>query len=190
MSRLKIACEAAACLPHTALTEFQGELKSLSTEDYAKLRGQLEHGYSFPIAIWRAPDGLNYILDGHQRLRTIRRMEADGWEIPDLPVSFTEAATYKEAKAKLLAAASQYGKVESQGLYEFMTDADLELEDIMAANRFPEIDFSNFEMEFFSEFSQSTSSDNSSENGAKELSQDQFSQFEHQCPKCGFEFNK
>jgi predicted nucleic acid-binding protein len=151
MSRLKIACEAAACLPHTALTEFQGELKSLSTEDYAKLRGQLEHGYSFPIAIWRAPDGLNYILDGHQRLRTIRRMEADGWEIPDLPVSFTEAATYKEAKAKLLAAASQYGKVESQGLYEFMTEAELALQDIMAANRFPEIDFDDFTSEYFSE---------------------------------------
>ena len=100
---LKIACESARTLPFSEMTEFQGELKSLSKEDYEKLRRQLEtSGYSFPISIWKAPDGLNYILDGHQRLRTIKAMAADGWEIPDLPVSYTEASTYKEAKQKLL----------------------------------------------------------------------------------------
>ena len=147
---LKIACESAGTLPFSEMTEFQGELKSLSKEDYEKLRRQLEtSGYSFPISIWKAPDGLNYILDGHQRLRTIKAMVADGWEIPDLPVSYTEASTYKEAKQKLLAAASQFGKMESQGLYEFLIDADLSVDDLVLNNRFADLDIDSFNKEFF-----------------------------------------
>lgn len=149
MATIRIACEGAGLLSIDDMTEFQGELKSLSKANYEKLKMQLEKGYSFPIAIWKAPDGLNYILDGHQRLRTLSRMRSEGWVVPLLPVSYTEAQSYKEAKEKLLAAASQFGTVESQGLYEFLSDANLDIDEIVKATAFPEINFDDFRNEFF-----------------------------------------
>jgi len=190
VNTLKIACEGAGLLPYTAITPFQGELKSLSKDNFKKMKAQLERGYSFPIAVWRS-EGKNYILDGHQRLRTIEKMAKQGWVIPDLPVTFTEADSYAEAKSKCLAAASQFGVVESQGLYEFIQDAGLDVDELLELTRFPEIDFYNFKQNYFDEIVASESSENiqTSIEGSKELTSDMFENFAHQCPKCGFEFN-
>jgi DNA modification methylase len=148
---IQIACQGALTLPHTELVPFQGSLKSLSEEDYVKLKTEItERGFSEPISVWQS-DGKNFILNGHQRLRTIQQMLAEGWEVPPLPVSLIFADSYKEAKHKCLSLASQYGKVEGEGLYEFIMDAELDVEAVFDSFRFPEIDFEDFKAEYFDE---------------------------------------
>jgi len=135
------------------LAELQGDLKTLSKADYQRLKKSIvDLGFSFPAHIWRDPDGKAWILDAHQRCRTLKNMrDKEGWTIPPLPICEVEAKDIKEAKRKCLAAASQYGVVESQGLYEFMSEADLSLPEIEDSFRFPEIDMGVFAQEYFKE---------------------------------------
>jgi hypothetical protein len=146
---IKIKCKGAATLDPAKLLEFQGELKSLTNDDYLRLRKQIvEAGFSEPISVWKSGNK-NYILNGHQRLRTVQKMIEEGWECPPLPISIIEAKNRVEAKKKLLAFTSQYGKVESQGLYEFVMDAQIAPDDLYTNFRLPEIDLPSFTEEFF-----------------------------------------
>jgi DNA modification methylase len=163
---IRIACQGALTLPHSELVPFQGGLKSLGEEDYAKLKTEItERGFSEPISVWQS-DGKNFILNGHQRLRTVQQMAQEGWEIPPLPVSLIFASSYKEAKHKCLSLASQYGKVEGDGLYEFIMDAELDPEMVFDSFRFPEIDFEDFKAEFFDEPSRAPGCDEDDAPGA------------------------
>lgn len=148
--KIRIECQAAATLAHTKLEPYQGELKDLSKENYQRLKAEiLRDGFSAPIFVWRH-DGHHYVLDGHQRLRVIQQMASEGFTIPDLPVAWIDADDERQAKRKILALTSQYGNMTGQGLYEFMHNADLELDDL-ADFQFPEIDMPSFQMEFFAE---------------------------------------
>ncbi len=82
INQIKIAVRGAGTLPLDEFTEFQGELKSLSKLAYESLKNEIiENGFSFTIHIW-INDGKNYILDGHQRLRTVKKMVKEGCECP------------------------------------------------------------------------------------------------------------
>lgn len=76
------------------------------------------------------------------------RLKQDGYLIPDLPVDYIAARSEKEAKQILLAHASQYGNVDSQGLYEFISKADIGIDEMMQSSSFPEIDLDAFKAEF------------------------------------------
>ena len=147
--KIVIRCKGATTLDPTMLKDFQGNLKSLTNEDYLRLKKQVEDlGFSEPISVWK--NGKNYfILNGHQRLRTIQKMMEDGYECPPLPCNLIDAKTKEEAKRKLLALTSQYGKIERQGLYEFLQDTDIKPEELFTNFRFPEIDLPSFTEEFF-----------------------------------------
>jgi DNA modification methylase len=148
---IQIACRGALTIVHTELVPFQGNLKSLSEEDYLKLSQEIrDRGFSDPISIWQS-DSKNFILNGHQRLRAVQRMEEEGWKVPPLPVSLIFANSFKEAKMKLLGLASQYGKMEAKGLYEFIMDTQIDSEELFACCRFPEINFESFKTEYFEE---------------------------------------
>jgi len=128
---LKITCDTRDSLPLDSLTDFQGNLKTLSDKNFAKLKKQIiKHGFSFPFFVWR--DGeTNFILDGHQRLKVLSRMRADGEPLPEkFPVVFIEAKDRKEAKEKLLAENSQFGQFSDLGLVEFMDEAELDFEEL------------------------------------------------------------
>lgn len=147
--QIRIACTGAAAIDPAKLKDFQGSLKSLTNEDYLRLRKQVEDlGFSEPISVWRRGKE-NFILNGHQRLRTIMKMMEEGWACPPLPVSIIQAKTKHEAKRKLLALTSQYGKIERQGLYEFLQDTDIKPEELFENFRFPDIDLPSFTEEFF-----------------------------------------
>ncbi len=144
---ITIACQGAGELSLTALNPFQGELKTLSKDDYERLKHEiLEDGFSFPMAVWQ-DELINkmYILDGHQRYTTLVRMrDEEGYSIPQIPVVFVEASSAEQAKHKLLAAASQYGKVGEEGLMAFLKDVNFNAEDLISSFRFPEIDLQQF----------------------------------------------
>jgi hypothetical protein len=134
------------------LHPFQANLKDLSTKDFVKLRQQIiDTGFSYPFFVWR--DCLNqkwYLIDGHQRLRVLWKLEEEGFILPKffkcVPI---EAANYKEARVKLLQCASSYGKMSSQSLYEFSVTSDFNVEKLDSSFRFADINFHKFKVEFF-----------------------------------------
>ena len=124
-------------IPLGDLQPFQRDLKTLSEENYERLRDSIKNeGFVAPIFVWK-----NKILDGHQRLRVIER---EGWTFPEgIPVVRIKATTEKEAARLLLHIASSYGRVDGQGLFELASHYDLELPDL------PTIDLPNFDYESF-----------------------------------------
>lgn len=131
------------------LEPFQGELKSLSKANYRKLRKQIETlGFSEPVAVWKN-EGKNFILNGHQRVRTLQAMAQDGVDVPKIPAVLVKAKDRAEAKRKVLALTSQYGEMSDQGLMEFMAEAGIEWPEVKDGFRFPEIDFKRMEADWF-----------------------------------------
>jgi DNA modification methylase len=148
---IRIECEGKEKLPISKLEPFQGELKSLSEENYLKLKKELlEQGFSEPISVWKH-QGHNYVLNGHQRLRVLTKMAEEGLNIPEIPISLVQARTIKDAKRKILGLAGQYGKVEEEGLYEFLSTNELEALEVFEHVRFPEIDENSFLDEYFND---------------------------------------
>ncbi len=145
---IRIECQGAESISIDDLTPFQDDLKSLSKENYEKIKKEIvKNGFSEPISIWRSA-GRNYVLNGHQRIRALSGLRDDGYDVDKIPVSFVAAKTEKEAKRKILGLAGQYGKVEKDELYKFAVDYDLDIEEVFEHVRFPEIDSDDFLEEF------------------------------------------
>lgn len=166
------------------LHDFQGELKSLSKENYEKLKKEiLDTGFAFAVHCWpELETGKFFLVDGHQRLRTLKEMQKEGYSIPKIPCIPVEAKDFKEAKRRVLQGVSQYGHIEAQGLYEFMNEASLTIEDVLASFDPPHIDLANFAIGYFG------SPEMVEKEGSKELSEEDFQNLGQTCPKCGFEF--
>jgi DNA modification methylase len=108
----------------------------------------LNTGFAFPVYVWKDGDGKTWTLGGHQRVRVLTSLRSEGYLIPPVPIVYVEAKDYTEAKRRVLQDVSQFGKIETQGLYEFATDAGLSLPDLDAFD-LPEIDMKSFGDEFF-----------------------------------------
>ncbi len=137
------------------LEDFQGELKTLSEAAAGEFRQNLlSLGYSFPTCVWH---GHKLILDGHQRNKVLRDLLAEGYTLIDVdgvstvsvPVSWIMADSEQEARQKVLAAVSQYGKVSDQGLANFLGAADLEWAEVDAWVDLPDFDAEAFAEGFF-----------------------------------------
>lgn len=101
-------------------------------------------GFHQPITVW-VWKNKKHIINGHQRLRTIKTMvEKEGFVIPPLPVNYVKAKDWNEAKRKILALTSTYGRTKKEGLFNFLKDSELNprslLEDVKIAD-FDLIDF-------------------------------------------------
>jgi len=135
---VRMACTGAAAVDIAELSGFQGTLKTLTPTNAAKLRAQIvDTGFSEPISIWQH-GGKNLVLNGHQRLTVLAGLRDEGWNVPPVPVSLVEAADEDEARRKVLAFASQYGSVTSEGLAAFLDTTELALPDLEGFV-FPEI---------------------------------------------------
>jgi DNA modification methylase len=146
MPAIKIACKGAGELSLSEFERFQGKLKYLDKENIERGKKSIaELGFSFPICVWKQKSK-GKIIDGHQRLFIVEQMLKDGWTLAGgkLPVAFIEAKDEKEAKRKVLAATSQYGRITESGLFEFLELAGLDAEAVMNGVRFPEIDLDEF----------------------------------------------
>lgn len=146
---IAISCRGAECLPHQKLIEYQGELKILDEFNYEKLRKNiLTDGFSAPIFVWPNQDKF-YILDGHQRIRVIRVLAAEGYIIPDLPVVLIHAKDHDDAKKRLLSLTSQFGKVDGQGLYEYLIKNNIDPRELEDTYRLQEVKTQKFMAEYF-----------------------------------------
>jgi|GEM_PF-2810022 len=144
---LRIECTGSTTVALADLVHFQGELKSLSEENYKRFSAQmLKLGFSSPFHVWVAPSGEKKLLDGHQRLAVITRMAREGVEVPSAyPAVEVGAASESEAKEKVLALASQYGVVEKKGLEAFVADLNLTPLQLNETFRLPEVNLLNLQ---------------------------------------------
>ena len=183
---IEVKCTGAETVSISKLKPLQGKLKKLSDANYHKLKREiLETGFSEPISVWN-DQGTYRILNGHQRLATLRKLKKEGNTIPKIPISLVEAKDMDEAKRKVLALTSQYGEMTNDGLKEFIADTALDTDQLFENFRFPEIDTEAFLAEHFDTTNQSI--DKHIE-GNKELSEEDFDKFEKTCPKCGFSWD-
>lgn len=148
MDTIRIECTGSGELALNLITPLQGDLKTLSNENYLRLKTEiLEDGYSFPIAVYEcAEDGNIYILDGHQRYETLSRMRDEGFKIPQIPINMVEAKSLNHAKKKLLGAASQYGVFNQDGANNFIGSISGMSEDMFKSSfHMPSIDLNLIE---------------------------------------------
>jgi ParB-like nuclease domain len=144
MSSIKITCKAATSIDLTELQPLQGNLKELSVRNFEKLKKSiLKHGLSFPFFVWRH-DGQNFVLDGHQRDRVLRKMQEQGYQVPPLPCALIEANDRKEAAEKILLISSQYGKMSEQSLDEFLSENELDMNELLDELELPALDMRYF----------------------------------------------
>jgi DNA modification methylase len=146
MKTIRIACDVKDYLPLEQLEPLQGKLKELALEDRAALRKEiLETGFAFPFYIWRptskkTKQTRHLIIGGHQRLKVLLELKAEGYSIDLVPVVYILAATLKEALRRVLQDVGQYGRVTKEGLIDFMVDAEITIEDLSASFRIPDLE--------------------------------------------------
>lgn len=147
--KIKISCKVSDFLPVTDLVGFQGELKSLSKENYERLKNHIiRNGFTAPVFVWKDKN-TNYLIDGHQRVRVIQAMIDEGFVCEKLPVVFISAESRKQAKDILMGMVSQFGRVEEQGLYEFAIDAEFTPDFMLENYDIPGLDMTKFVDGFF-----------------------------------------
>lgn len=127
---IEINCTGSDTIELDELADFQGALKQRSAADINKIIKSIKkHGFSFPFFVW-AHDDINHVLDGHGRLAALKKMQADGEEIPALPCVYVEAENEAEAKEKLLKLNSQYGHMTAESVADFLDGMEIELDDL------------------------------------------------------------
>ena len=127
---IAIKCDNEKTLDIDEMTELQGGLKIRNESDYVKIKKSiLTYGFSFPFFAWKSRK-TNYLLDGHGRYETLKRMQEEGYIIPPLPVYYVKAKDKAEAKQKLLRLNSSYGKMTKESVLEFAEDIDLNFDEI------------------------------------------------------------
>ena len=135
-----IKCDNEKTLDIDEMTELQGGLKIRNESDYEKIKKSiLTYGFSFPFFTWKSGK-TNYLLDGHGRYETLKRMREEGYIIPPLPVYYVKAKDKAEAKQKLLRLNSSYGKMTKESVLEFAEDIELNFDEVLLP--FGTIDFS------------------------------------------------
>ena len=140
-----IKCEGSRKVDINELSDFQGNLKELKEPEYNKLKKSIiNYGFSFPVIVWK-----NNIIDGHQRIFTVKKMLNEGYNIGLIPVADIEADNIKEAKHKLLLFNSKYGKIEQDGLYEFIETSGLDFDTLKDEIELPDIDMDKINKEYY-----------------------------------------
>ncbi len=186
---IRIACEGAGTVAVDDLIPLQGNLKTLSEEAYQRLRlSILNLGFSFPVFVWKQAKKM-FVIDAHQRLTAVKRMrDEEGYVIPPLPAVWVEAASREEAARKLLAATAQFGEITGQGLYDFMQEFKIDMPTLETQLQFPEIDFPKFRESFFNLPTETMVTFKAKTKGSTELNQSDFDKFDHECPKCKYQW--
>lgn len=108
------------------LHRLQGALKTLSKDNYKRLKHSLEtKGFFIPFYIWEDKQQSNkpWVIDGHQRLEVLIGEKATPYKYPHIKIP---AENLIEAKEKLMVVTSQYGEITEAGLHSFMDGMETE----------------------------------------------------------------
>lgn len=185
---IKIDVDTGKTLPLSYFEPLQGDLKELTPEASKKLRQSiLKHGFIFPFFVWEdQSDTKIKIIDGHQRFKVLNELKDEGYKIPQLPVIFIPASNINDAKAKLVSAASYFGKFTQKGVDDYLASFDFDPEEMFGTIDIP---FASVTFESIGEKVPVTAHEREIKNTSAEIDLNDYSDFEHTCPKCGFEYN-
>jgi len=127
---ISIKCDCDKTIDFHELQSFQGGLKERTESDYEKAKKSiLQYGWSFVLYYWN--DGKKkWIIDGHNRVEVLNRLEAEGYLIPPIPAIEVFCKDRKEAKQKLLRLNSTFGHLTKESVLEFAEDIDLNFDEI------------------------------------------------------------
>jgi len=146
---LKIAVEAKQTVALDDLNYFQDNIKKLSKQRYEELKTLLaDLDISFALHVWEN-EGKFWLIDGHQRVFTMRQMrEAEGWEIPEIPVAIVHAPSFEIAKQKVLAGISVAGEIDAKKLEEYLHNYDIPVDGVFGMVNLPNFDKPKFMTSF------------------------------------------
>ena len=140
MAEIIIKCTGTDVIPFRQLKDFQGELKTITDDNLDKLKNSIiKNGFCAPVFVWKNKDK-NYLIDGHQRLKALNSLFADGYIIPDIPIVYITADNKKDAKRKLLYISSQYGQFTIDGYADFALDIDIDFNELRLTDGLFEIE--------------------------------------------------
>ena len=175
---ISIKCGGEQFVDFEELNWFQGKLKSITEDNFKALKQSIiEDGIVIGFHAWRDENGKVWTIDGHHRHLALNALKSEGWFVPPIPVSFVQSATKKEAAKAVLISNARFAKLSDESFSDFMIDFDLKLDDIKLLD-LPDVDLSYL-----------NGSQKELSNTSEELALDDFSEFEHKCPKCGFEWD-
>jgi len=123
--KIKIKCEGAGMIDLAKLVQTQGELKTITEANLAKLKLSIaKKGFIAPFFLWKQRENRFRILDGHQRKAALDSMLDEGWILEGnlVPYGLIEASSLADAKDKLLALTSRYGDFTQHGFMKFTSD--------------------------------------------------------------------
>ena len=125
---------------YTEFVDFQGDLKELmSSEEHEKIRASLlKHGIFVPAFVWFDEDECPNILDGHQRKTAFASLEAEGYEIPEIPYVKVHASSCQDAAEKLLQINSRYAVMNPYTSW-FKDIGFSDIDEVMGAVNIPEL---------------------------------------------------
>lgn len=143
MNKVRVECDGAARIDISEMLPFQEDIKYLHKADYESLKSAIcNDGFSEPIGVWKH-DGKHFVISGHQRLSTLKKMQEEGFEIPKIPVSLINCKDKKAAKKKILELASVYGTFDKHKVGAFIKENDLDIDDLSLDIKLPEVDLSS-----------------------------------------------
>jgi len=133
-------CNASTHLEIEKIESLQGSLKTITDARKQKLKNSLiQNGFIDPLRIWEV-SGKYYSLDGVHRKDAIIDLKKNGIDVdgkhfdvivPDkFPVVHCYPKNKKEAKKWILAMSSEYAKITEEGLYDFLDEAEIEIEEV------------------------------------------------------------
>ena len=149
---LRVTCDTKLTVALDDLHGIQGAMKEMTEERYQKFRRLIiRDGINFSMHVWREPLEKKkfrwWIIDGHGRHALLVKMRAEGYVVPPIPCVEIEASSFRDAKRRVLAASSSFHRATPQGVYEFLSDIEMPLEEI-ADYDLPDIDVPEFLAEF------------------------------------------
>lgn len=132
---ITIACRGNESLPIDKIVDFQGDLKKLSEKNLLKLcKSIFINNFCAPFFVFNLDHGVTYqIGDGHGRLKALLAIREAGIPIPAFfPTVEISAENEADARKKLLAITSQYGRFQKQTLDEWIAEIDPDIAETFA----------------------------------------------------------
>jgi len=124
--------------------------KDFEPEAAHKLKASiLGNNFTQPFYAWEDPDGIVYCLDGKHRTKMLEELISEGYDVPYLlPATFVHCDRKKEAAKLVTIYSSIYARVSQQGLFDFLKEYDIAMDEIKGQIDLPEFSFDRFEQKF------------------------------------------
>lgn len=143
---IHIRCEAKEYIQLDDLIPLQGDLKSITKENFDKIKKSLiNDGIPLGFHTWKDNNKI-YIVDGHTRRLALLALRDEGYHIPALPCNPVVAKNKKEAAKVVLISNSRYAGITQESISDFMIDFELDLSDLDNLD-IPDLNMDDFQLE-------------------------------------------